>query len=139
CGNSSAEALALGCSWDQLTWSWYPPNCPHYANDDFMAAEQWRFYLDPEGKKEATGEDWVKGLDNNLDLFGERREHLTHCVYMFLSIGQILRDKTPYSTKLGEYEHVEHCAQIMLDALRQDKHWNHMETSTGMVSYEQSC
>ena len=38
CGNSSAEALSLACIWDQLTWAWLPPNCPHYANDEFVRA-----------------------------------------------------------------------------------------------------
>src|SRR2546429_3633694 len=78
CGNSSAEALSLGCSFDQLTWAWYPPHCPHYANDEFLNAEPespWRYYDDPHSREAVAGEDWTKALDNQKELWGERREH----------------------------------------------------------------
>lgn len=139
CGNSSDEAAALGCTWDQLTWSWYPPTCPHYANQEFLAAERWKFYTDPLGKNEAVGESWVNALDNKQDLWGERREHRTHCVYMFLSLGQIIRDKTPFPPKLVEYEHLKHCADLILEALKKDKEWTSIDTKVGKASYDQHC
>ncbi|PNS14044.1 hypothetical protein CAC42_6557 [Sphaceloma murrayae] len=111
CGNSTAEALSLGCTWDQLTWAWYPPDCPHYANDEFTAADDWRFFTDPWGH-EAVGEDWVRGLNNEIQLYSRHGEHLTHCLYLFLSIGQIMRDGTPTTPKLRNYEHLEHCVQM---------------------------
>jgi hypothetical protein len=46
CGNSSSEALSLGCSFDQLMWAWHPKQCPHYANDEYLNAEPenpWKF------------------------------------------------------------------------------------------------
>ncbi len=139
CGNSSAEALSLRCSFDQLTWSWYPPQCPHYANDDFLGAEQWQYYNDLRSKEPLVGENWTKALDNQLPLWGERREHLTHCVYLFLSVGQVLRDGTRYSTKLGEYEHLNHCSKVVLESMRKDPDWHKIETFVGKVSYEQTC
>lgn len=139
CGNSSAEAVSLGCTWDQLSWSWLPPGCPHYANEEFMRAEDWKYYTDPLGKQEAIGALWTHALDNHVELYGERREHLTHCVYMFLSLGQIIRDGTPYHQRISSYEHVHHCSGILLEALRQDPNWHNMETSTGRVSYEEHC
>jgi hypothetical protein len=139
CGNSSAEAISLGCTWDQLTWSWLPPDCPHYANEEFLQAEDWKFYTDPLGKQEAVGETWRNAMDNLVDLWGERREHLTHCVYLFLSLGQVIRDSTPHHQRLTGYEHVHHCSKIILEALRKGEDWHKMETFTGMVSYEESC
>ncbi|KAH0425947.1 hypothetical protein CcaCcLH18_10651 [Colletotrichum camelliae] len=139
CGNSSAEALSLGCTFDQLLWAWLPPNCPHYANDEFLKAEEWKYYIDPLGKEQAVGENWAKAMDNKMPLWGERREHLTHCVYMFLSVGQIIRDGTSYPPRLVAYEHLEHCANIILKSLKRGKTWNNMETSTGRVHYDQSC
>lgn len=139
CGNSTAEALALGCSFDQLLWAWLPPSCPHYANDEFLAAGDWKYYVDPHGREEAVGENWAHALDNHKDLWGERREHLTHCVYLFLSLGQVIRDGTGYSNRLVAYEHLEHCTRIVLESMSRDKDWYKMETSVGKVSYEESC
>lgn len=122
-----------------MTWSWYPPHCPHYANEEFLATEDWRFYESWNGTEAVTGEKWTQALDNKLPLWGERREHLTHCVHMFLSVGQILRDGTAYSTKLSEYGHLAHCSEVMLESMRKDPDWHKIETFVGEVSYEQSC
>jgi len=139
CGNSSVEARALGCTFDQLTWSWYPPSCPHYANDEFVKAEKWKFYMDKYGRQEATAEDWERAMDNQVHLYGERREHITHCVYLMLSVAQVVRDSTPYAKKLVEYEHLEHCASLMLKSLRRDRYWNSMDTLVPFVDYTVAC
>lgn len=139
CGNSSAEALALGCSFDQLMWAWYPPGCPHYANYDYLQAGDWKFYLDREGNQVAGPDDWPRALDNEIELWGERGEHLAHCVFMMLSVGQVLRDARPVSTRLLDYGHLEHCSRLLLDAIKHDPHWNDMETNAGAVHYEVSC
>jgi hypothetical protein len=142
CGNSSTEALARGCSFDQLMWAWFPKHCPHYANDEFLTAEPeqpWRFYPDPHNREPVVGGDWVKVLDNEIMVYGERREHLTHCVYMFLTLGQIFRDEGRYTPKHIQYEHIHHCTNILLEALRKDDNWYGIETYAGPVSYDQTC
>ncbi len=139
CGNSSAEARALGCTFDQLTWSWYPPSRPHYANDEFVRAETWRFYVDPYGRQVASEEDWEKAMNNELQLHGERREHMTHCVYLMLSVAQVVRDGTPYAEKLVEYEHMAHCAKMILKTLRKDKYWKSLDTLVPFVDYSVTC
>ena len=140
CGNSSKEALIQGCSFDQLTWAWYPPECPHYANPEFVKEESWTFYLDKEGTTPAVGEDWRKAMDNEIGLWGERREHLSHCVYMMLSAGQIVRGGTPYAAKLVDEEHLDHCAHLLLETLRKyDPEWHSMETKVPPVDYSVSC
>ncbi|KXX73735.1 hypothetical protein MMYC01_208496 [Madurella mycetomatis] len=139
CGNSATEARALGCTFDQLTWSWYPPSCPHYANDEFVKAEDWKFYLDKYGQEEATSEDWERAMNNELQLYGERREHITHCVYLMLSVAQVVRDGTPHPKKLVEYGHLAHCATLMLRSLRKDKYWKSMDTLVPFVDYSVTC
>ncbi|KAJ5160119.1 uncharacterized protein N7482_007123 [Penicillium canariense] len=118
CGNSSAQAWARGCSFDQLMWSWYPKHCPHYANDEYLNVQHWKFYSDPYAKEVVDGTDWTKVLDNEILVYGERGEHLTHCIYMFLSLAQILHD--------GE-------------AIQKDVHWHDIETFAGRVVYDQNC
>lgn len=142
CGNSSAEALARGCSFDQLMWAWYPKHCPHYANEEYLRAEPdepWRFYIDPYKKRIASEEEWVNALDNKVPVYGERREHLTHCVYMYLSLGQIIRDGTRYTPRQVEYEHLEHCAGLLLEGLRNDTSWHQIQTKAPHVFYDQDC
>ena len=142
CGNSSIEALARGCSFDQLMWAWYPKHCPHYANAEYLHAEPdepWRFYIDPYEKKVASEEEWLDALDNKVPVYGERREHLTHCVFMYLSLGQIIRDGTRYTPRQVDYEHLEHCAGILLEALRNDTNWYQVQTKAPAVLYDQDC
>lgn len=142
CGNSSIEALARGCSFDQLMWAWYPKHCPHYANTEYLHAEPnepWRFYIDPHERKLASEEEWADALDNKVQVYGERREHLTHCVYMYLSLGQIIRDGTRYVPRQVDYEHLEHCAGLLLEALRNDTDWYQVQTKAPEVFYDQDC
>jgi len=139
CGNSSAEALARGCTFDQLMWSWYPPSCPHYKNKEYLRAEEWTFYLDTEGKEVATGDMWRKAIDNEVPLWGERREHLTHCVYLFLSLGQIIREGSRFPAIMVEDEHLDHCAKKILASLRRDEDWNLLDTAVPPVEYSVSC
>jgi hypothetical protein len=141
CGNSSAEAIALGCSFDQLTWAWLPPGCLNFANDDFLKAEEkpWTYYEDPHAKVVVEKEAWNQVLDGELMIFGERREHVTHCVYVFLSLGQLIRDGTPYPPKLVEYAHIHHCATLFLDIVKKETTWNDVQTLVATVSYDQAC
>ena len=142
CGKSSAEALTLGCSFDQLTWSWLPPECPHYANDEFVndTTGPWIYYPDPYSMKPITEEQWAQVLDGELMVFGQRREHVTHCIFNFLSIAQIVRDgSTKYTEKLVEYEHIHHCAMMLLDIVRKEEGWDRVQTIVGTVSFDESC
>ena len=144
CGNSTASALAANCTFDQLTWSWLPPHCPHYGNDEFLAAAgaetPYKYYLDPEGHEIVSPKTWQKDvLGGELMIFGERREHVSHCVFVFLALGQILRDGGKYIPKLVEYEHVHHCAMLLFDVVRKEEDWRRLQTIVGTVSYDQSC
>ncbi|KAK0648002.1 hypothetical protein B0T16DRAFT_407568 [Cercophora newfieldiana] len=141
CGNSSHEALALGCSFDQLTWSWYPPKCPHYANDEYLAAEEWAFYLDNQGQDAVSSTDprWINVLDNKIELWGQQREHTAHCVFVFLSLAQILETGRQYASYYRRYEHMVHCSRVLLDALKMEPDRERIATFVGKVSYSQHC
>ncbi|KAB5540215.1 hypothetical protein GE09DRAFT_1061980 [Coniochaeta sp. 2T2.1] len=138
CGKTAAEARNAGCSWDQLMWAWYPPNCPHYANDAFLSADNWKFFSDPWGT-EATDLEWEKGLNNELQLFSRHGEHLTHCLFFFLSVGQVLRDGTPATPKLRNYEHLQHCVKMIPPVVRSHANYSLINTKTPAVSYEEYC
>lgn len=138
CGNTTAEARSAGCTWDQLMWAWYPPGCPHYANDDFLLADDWTFFSDPWGT-EVTDIEWEQGLDNELQLFSKHGEHLTHCLFFFLSVGQVLRDGTPATPKLRNYDHLKHCVKMLLPVVRGHANYSLINTKTPVVSYQEYC
>lgn len=138
CGSTAAEARAAGCTWDQLMWAWYPPNCPHYANEDFIAADDWKFFSDPWGT-EITETEWEAGLNNERRLFSRHGEHLTHCLYFFLSVGQVVRDGTPATPKLRNYDHLNHCVKMLLPIVRDNANYSMINTKTPAVSYGEYC
>jgi hypothetical protein len=141
CGNSSAQARELGCKFHQLTWSWLPPECPSYANELFMNAPDrpWVYYEDIEAKAVVDEASWEEVLNGERKVFVQQREHSTHCVFMLLSIAQIVRDRTSYHEKMVKYEHMEHCAYMLLDILKTSKGWNDMDTLSGTVAFDQYC
>lgn len=106
-----------------------------------MAAAEtpWVFYEDVEATNLAKGEAWELVLDGELGVFGERREHVTHCIFMFLGLAQIVRDKTPYHEKYADYEHSRHCAYMLLDIVKQSEDWNDLDTYAGTTFFDQSC
>lgn len=144
CGNSTTEALAAGCTFDQLTWTWYPPHCPHCTNDWFINAEPsrpWTYWdIKVNGTAHyATDADFYQLLDSGVKLYGERREHLTHCVYMFLAAVQILREGGQYSEKLAPGPHYIHCANMVLNTMRRDPNWFQVNTQIPAPYYDEVC
>lgn len=139
CGSSPAEALSLGCTWDQLTWAWYPKGCPHLGNDEFMAYHNWNYWVDPDGNQQAVGQNWTLALENKKQLWTQRGEHLTHCVFMFLSVGQAMAEDIPLPSVFKQYGHMRHCADYLLEALRQDRFWERVTSATGKVVYDVQC
>ena len=142
CGNSSVEALERNCSFDLLTWAWLPPQCPHYTNDLFLAAESaepWRYYEKLSSKQPIVKDKLFEAVDRLGGVWTEKREHLTHCVFMLLAQAQIRQDGTPYTRLIVEYSHLEHCANFLLESLRRDDEWYHVNTFSHGFHYDQTC
>lgn len=142
CGNSSAEARSLGCNFDQLTWAWMPSYCPQYTNDRFLHAEPgdpWKYFTNPYTKQLATAEDLEKNLNNEGQMWGERREHLAHCVFMFLNLAQIFETGGLHTKAQVDHEHMEHCGDILLEALKLDKTRYMVETKVPYPKFDQDC
>ena len=140
CGNSSSEARVSGCKFNQLLWAWYPSKCPQYANSDFIQAEPqqpWRYYnsLDHGRAVLASDNDFFEVLDSGVQLWGERREHLSHCAYMLQSAGQIIWEGGDFVPEQMSKHHFDHCTVILLDTLRKDKAWYDIETTVPRPSF----
>ncbi|KAF2830165.1 hypothetical protein CC86DRAFT_276730, partial [Ophiobolus disseminans] len=120
CGTSAAQARAQNCTFNQLTWAWVPSSCPPYASAAFMAAEPepWSYWADLQRTTRIAGAAWEEVLDGERAVFGEKREHLTHCVYLALSLAQLVNTGGAYWERLVDLEHHEHCARMLLKELR---------------------
>ena len=142
CGNSSSEALALGCSMDLLTWSWLPPSCPHYTDELFRRAEPeepWRYYERLGAKEPIAIDKLFDTVDRLGGVWTEKREHLVHCIYLLLAQAQIIRDGTRFTPFLRKYEHMEHCANMLLESVRNDTDWYTVNTFSKAFHYDQTC
>lgn len=140
CGNSSAEARANGCVFNQLAWAWVPKTCPSYADPEFKEYREWKYYEDLDGNMEAATKDvWEKVYNNEMPLYTIKGEHMTHCVYLLLSQAQIVRDGSKTIPKMREYGHIEHCAKHLLMKLKEVEGFDKIGTRTPRVSYEQAC
>ncbi|KAH6659441.1 hypothetical protein BKA67DRAFT_529594 [Truncatella angustata] len=141
CGDTATEALSLGCTLDPMTWSWLSPSCPRYASSEFETSEElpYKYYVDPYNLVLAEGKNWTLALDNQVRLYAERREHVTHCVYTFLSLAQIIRDGTQTHPRLSAYEHIQHCVEIVLESVRRDRDWHTVDADMGEVSFDEGC
>lgn len=99
----------------------------------------WIWYEDREETKVVGEATWERVLDGELRVFGQRREHITHCIFMFLSVAQMVRDGTPFHAKLAKYGHIEHCADMILKMVKKSPDWNNLDTLSGTVSFDQFC
>ena len=89
----------------------------------------------------ANESDWPDILDNKVTVYGERREHLTHCVYMFLSLGEIIRTGGRFTERQVDEGHLSHCGKFLMSTLKEgtgDKWWE-VQTKAPRVGYGESC
>ena len=78
-------------------------------------------------------------IDNKLEVWSEKGEHLTHCVYMFLNLGQIVRDAGRHITKQVRYGHIVHCSEMLLELVRADKDFYTVAAHVPLASFDEDC
>lgn len=104
--------------------------------------------------------EWEEVLDGERTVLSERREHLTHCIFMYVSLAHLLDSGGTYWERLIELEHHEHCAKMLLGAIREgyglnqgqlktrgdsgmwegdDGGWESLNSMIGGASFDQDC
>lgn len=107
CGTSRAEAISLGCSFDQLTATWLPATCSHKYEDEFLNTTGMGYYTEIHGTEAV---DFSK-LEFNTTYYSNRVHHVAHCLYMFLRLGD--RD-SPVDKMTLDSHHQKHCVALIL-------------------------
>lgn len=110
CGESAAEAKALGCIFELMTVSWVPPEChDEELNQEFRSVRDWHFYKDLEGSQE-IGEAELSEM--TVLAFGTNEFHRMHCGYSWMKMHRALKRGGRIEAGISYYKHTTHCADM---------------------------
>jgi hypothetical protein len=139
CGNSTAEARALGCIYDPLSVVWIPEPC-----FDKEMTEAYRKAVDWIGSNDWQGKEML-----DLDAMSERvapsgyftstRDHVVHCAYSWLRQHRgYLRGGLYLDDDSLDFSHTQHCAEVLVHALDLDVEALEQRTTVATVGFS-SC
>jgi hypothetical protein len=114
CGNSTAEARALGCRFDPMSFNWLPPAC--YDEElitEFLAVDNWVWYKD---NSSATPMPFSEVQSGEYPLMWVTRKfHLYHCTYQWRKFHRAILEGKPVDDYVGKYDHTAHCEGILTE------------------------
>ncbi len=114
CGNSSEEALAAGCKFDVMSFTWTHPDCfDKELMEDFLSLRNWTWSFDAAGKETVPVERLSAG--QHTDLFVSWEYHITHCTYMWKKMHRAILKGKPLDSYMGNLLHTMHCEKMLLD------------------------
>ncbi|KAH7323874.1 hypothetical protein BKA65DRAFT_511629 [Rhexocercosporidium sp. MPI-PUGE-AT-0058] len=115
CGNSTAEAKALGCKYDILLNHWVPSQCwDQDMIDEYQDDDSWTAFYDEELTQP------IKTIDEMADrdfYWTSNRDHINHCAMMWKKqFWAIFDDRGAIDSLVAGPGHTDHCAQYLMDA-----------------------
>jgi hypothetical protein len=124
CGNSTTEALAIGCTFDPLSVTWLPQRCQRHGTEAFAEYPDthnttWKYWYDKEGKNQIPDQQSLAALGGNGIYWTTQREHLTHCVYMLLRVHHAMETGDRIDRLGRSYDHSKHCLMMLLSMRNQ--------------------
>ncbi|KAJ5156478.1 hypothetical protein N7492_009281 [Penicillium capsulatum] len=141
CGNSTAEAKSLGCTYDPLTACWLPEQCPRDFTDEFAHFNDGKpfiYYYDEAATRQMKDYEEV-GMNENGFYWTSVREHLVHCLYLLRRGHDVHMRGDRLDSMLGNIEHVDHCTDFLANWFRRDDPaLNHIGTQ-GKTNCFMSC
>ncbi|EHK21990.1 uncharacterized protein TRIVIDRAFT_53560 [Trichoderma virens Gv29-8] len=122
CGFNSTEAIARGCVFDYMNFSWQPPECYDPELDEKHATMMRkdgpiRWWADANLTKPIP--DDANILKMYTEVWTERKFHYKHCLYSWEILHLSYNDGRPIPD-LMSHEHSLHCAMILDKAIRVD-------------------
>lgn len=114
CGSSRQEALAMGCKFDPMSFSWLQPDCyDSELTSQFLTLRQWRWTTDRAGSDEVSFDDVMKGKHELLYVSWEY--HLLHCTYMWRKMHRAVLAGKRVDGYIGNYNHTSHCEKMLME------------------------
>jgi len=115
CGNTTAEARALGCSFDLLTQSWLPERCrDRELTDEYRQAGPFQYSLDSQGKELLSEEDLAQ-LEYLEMYYTTQGEHVVHCIFMWRKLLRAMQHGWKVEATVTSDAHIQHCGKVFLD------------------------
>ncbi|KAK1710292.1 uncharacterized protein BDZ83DRAFT_540702, partial [Colletotrichum acutatum] len=123
CGNSTTEAVTLGCKYDSLAAAWLPEHC----RDDELTAEfersgpgpdgQWTYWADTAHTQEISVEEIAKMADNQEELrfHMSGHWHVLHCIFYWRKEYRARFNGKMVEPRSDNEKHIKHCGKIFLD------------------------
>lgn len=137
CGNSSTEALALGCVFDPLSVNWIHKECSHYGIEEFMELTTPRpnmrfpFWRDKKGTTRIPDE---HALSLSDEFHTTQAWHLSHCAYILMRLHDGYLRGARIDSNTNEFIHTQHCLEMFVDLILADEEKDVINT-TGNVGF----
>lgn len=127
CGSATEEAIALGCKFDAINFSWQPAEC----FDEEIYNRYWkksqeqgvlRFYADSNFTKELPQDPQL--LMHIPNVWSDHPLHVLHCMYSWELMHHALTLNKPVVEFVSFFNHTMHCSDTALD-----ENWRVHDTS----------
>lgn len=113
CGNSTAEARALGCEFEVFSLAWVPKAC--YDEDldrEFRESRRWVYMTAPQNGIEISEEELRERIGPAYKQYVTREWHLMHCAFTMKKVSKAMRRGGRLPRRSRSWEHIEHCAGL---------------------------
>ncbi|RAQ62083.1 hypothetical protein AFCA_012967 [Aspergillus flavus] len=125
CGNSTSEAISLGCKFDSLAAAWLPP----YCRDDELTAEFERSGPGPNGSWDYFADDYHKipmtleevaalGDNQSAKVMMTREWHVVHCLFYWRKQFRVRFREAQGGIVEPSFDsetHINHCISVILE------------------------
>lgn len=118
CGNSPAEARALGCRFELMSYSWLPEPCIDQELEEEFQALGFQYFEDIEGTHPMSHETVLTG---DHIVFASWGEHMWHCSFMWKKLVKVasgVKGSGGFSKSMLLLNHTEHCTSKMMEEPR---------------------
>lgn len=114
CGNSSESALAAGCKFDIMSFTWSHPDCfDGELMTEFLSLRNWTWWFDTAGEHSVPLDKVASGRYTNLYVTWEY--HLAHCTFMWKKMHRAISQQRPLDSYIGNFNHTVHCERMLLN------------------------
>ncbi|KAK0124853.1 hypothetical protein ONS96_008732 [Cadophora gregata f. sp. sojae] len=115
CGSSPAEAKALGCTFDIISFCWLPNRCyDAELSQRLDKLSNWEWFLDHNKTQPVAKSDALTGELDGLYVSWEY--HVQHCVFMWEKMHRAFLGggKRAVDGYIGVFSHTQHCGKMLL-------------------------
>lgn len=119
CGTTTAEAEALGCTYNELELAWLPQACQDYEITElFHQAGPWTYWSDSNKTRELTLEEVSRTVDADEHVWMTQRWHSVHCLFQWKKMHRaVMLNSGRMAKSLADYHHTMHCESVIMDEI----------------------